>query len=297
MVSEVLLALNIEKLARLKDGFSFVDATLGQGGHSVEVIKKGGSLLGIDLDEEALTSAKKKLISACPASYNYKKRIKLVSGNFVNIDKIAKESDVQNVDAILVDLGVSSPQITSDTRGFSFRNESAILDMRLSSKTQGVTAYDLLNSLDEHQLRDLFNVVLSTGVSYRISKEIVKWRKEKLFRTVGDFVEVIKKTIFPKNKTDVSTLPFLALRIAVNSELENIKEALPKMVQLLKTGGRLAIISFHSKEDEIVKHLFLDFENQKMVKILTKKPISPSLMEIENNPRARSSKLRVIEKI
>ncbi|MBU0569870.1 16S rRNA (cytosine(1402)-N(4))-methyltransferase RsmH [Patescibacteria group bacterium] len=316
---EVLEALQVGESAHLKN--CFIDATLGLGGHSEEILKRGGRILGIDTDVSSLEVARKKLTQvrlrlmalarqarlrseatarpACPASESTEniipEQFKLVHDNFRNIDKIAERYNIKNVSGILFDLGVSSPQLTSKTRGFSFQNKESLLDMRMDRKSQAVTASDLLNSLGESQLAGLFNSVLSRNQSRKLAKKIVLKRKQQPIRTVGDFLQLIGRG--GKSGLHPATLPFMALRIAINSELENLKEVLPKAFELLASGGRLVIISFHSGEDVIVKKFFKDQKFLGLAKMVNKKPIIPGEIEINNNPRARSAKMRILEKV
>lgn len=270
-----------------------IDATLGTGGHAIEIINLGSDLLGIETDEETLEIAKHRISTACSAS---KDKYTLVRGNFRDIDEIAKENGFSKVDGILFDLGVNNLQLTSPNRGMSFSNPKAELDMRLDRKSQGVTASDLLSSLREDQLIDLFSKILTKGESRKLTKEIVERRVESEFKTVGDFLETTESVLKDKDKLHPATRAFLALRIAVNSELDNLKEALPKALSLLKPGGRIAVISFHSGEDKIVKDYFKDISSSRKGLAVTKKPVKPSEREVSNNPRSRSAKLRVIEK-
>jgi len=286
---EVIKYLNIDSIAHLKKEGRIIDATIGYGGHSKEFIKRGLRVLGIDEDEVALRYAKKELEKACPVRYRtVSGYFILVQSNFRNIDRIALENSFTEVDAILFDLGISSPQITSNRLGISFSNENAPLDMRINQKSQSVKACD--------QLIELFESTLSYINARQLAKRVVQRRVEKEFVLVGDLLRVIDELNFRKKKVNKATLPFLALRIAVNSELENLAEALPKAFNLLVGGGRLAIISFHSGEDRIVKNYFTKLEIANTAKVITKKPIIPGIVEKNINPRSRSSKLRVIEK-
>ena len=255
-------------------------------------------MLGIDADEELLEIARKRLEIACPTLNNsVQGHFKLVNGNFRNIDEIAKRMEVKEVDGILFDLGVSNLHLKSQTRGFSFESGSAPLDMRIDTKTQGVTAADLLNNLREDQLIGLFNSVMIQPVARKLAKEVVFRRKEKPIKEISDFLAIVRRARVDGGKLNPATLPFMALRMAVNSELENLKIALPKALELLKKGGRLVVISFHSGEDALVKNFFREMQNKNLVKVLTKKPIVSTREEIVKNPRARSAKLRCFEKI
>ncbi|MGB6838890.1 MAG: 16S rRNA (cytosine(1402)-N(4))-methyltransferase RsmH [Microgenomates group bacterium] len=296
MVREVLENLGLKR-APLKNQVRVIDATLGTGGHSLAIIKIGGRVLGIDLDEEILEIAKKRLEKACPALEKDRAPFKLVNGNFKDIDKIAEGAGFKKVDGVVFDLGVSNIHLKSSSRGFSFENETAPLDARLNPKLQAVTAADLLNSLRKDQLESLFNTVMTKGKSKKLAIEVVIARGEELIKNVGDFLKIINKAKIAGGKLHPGTLPFLALRIAVNSELENLKIALPKAFELLKKGGRLVVISFHSGEDKLVKNFFRDMEKKDLGSVLTKKPLTSTSVEINRNPRARSAKLRCLEKV
>lgn len=287
MVHEVLEFLN---LAPLKGQARVIDATVGSGGHAIEMIKVGAEVLGIDADAEMLEMAKKRLEKARPAMY------RLVHGNFRNIDRIARDNHFIEVDGILFDLGVTSQHFASASRGFSFGQKSALLDMRLDPKRQAVTAANLLDLLPKNQLEELFKGVMTERKAAKIAKAVVLARDLKPIKKVGDFLEITNRLAKTKSRLHPATLPFLALRMAVNSELENLEEALPKAFRLLKTKGRLVMISFHSGEDAIVKKFFRKLEKQKKASLLTKKPVLPSKEEVKRNIRARSAKLRALER-
>lgn len=303
MVHEVLEFLNLK--APLKTQAHVVDATLGTGGHAIEIVKTGAKVLGIDLDAGLLKIAKERLTKACLTMH---RRVhgcfKLVQGNFRNIDKIARNNDFTDVDAILFDLGISSVHFASASpvtgrygasRGFSFSDRSAPLDMRLDPEGQAVTAADLLNVLPKGQLERLFGKVLSKVASRKLVGRIILAREKRKIKTAGDFLQIVGKEA-AKARLHPATLAFLALRIAVNSELENLREALPKAFRLLKKGGRLAVLSFHSGEDAVAKDLFRKMEKEEKASVLTKKPVLPSNEEVKRNPKARSAKLRAISK-
>lgn len=282
----------------LKKQAYFIDTTVGTAGHTLEILKAGGNVLGIDADKKLLEIAEKRLNIACPTlNDSVQGHFKLVNGNFRDIDKIAERMKIRNVDGILFDLGVSILHLRSQTRGFSFESGSAPLDMRIDTESQNVTGADLLNNLREDQLIELFNCVLIQPVAKRLAKEVVLLRKERPIKETSDFLAIISRARIVSGKLNPATLPFMALRMAVNSELENLKIALPKALELLKKGGRLVVISFHSGEDALVKNFFRNMQKKDLVKILTKKPVVPTREEITKNPRARSAKLRCFEKI
>lgn len=300
LASEVNQYLLVKQNAHLKSKAVYIDATVGMGGHSKAIVGAGCFVLGIDADSESLDKANKVLKQACPAPFKSNKRgkcFKLIHGNFRNIDRIAGDLKLDHVSGILFDLGVSSVQLTSSSRGFSFQNPSSELDMRIDRQRQSVKASDILNALSLKQLQALFEVVLEKHWAIKLAKKVFERRKEKKFEKVGDLLEVTDRFRPKKKDLHRATLPFLALRIAVNSELENLKESLPKSLDLLKVGGRLAVISFHSGEDRLVKEFIVKAKNNKLARVVTKKPIKPSEDEIVSNYKARSAKLRVIEKI
>jgi 16S rRNA (cytosine1402-N4)-methyltransferase len=222
-------------------------------------------------------------------------RWKLVNGNFTEIDKFAKQNNWEEVSGILFDLGVTNLHLKDLERGFSFENPEASLDMRVDQESMGVKACDLLNVLREDQLRDLFEVTLEPGAAKWISGRVIHSRLESPIKTVGDMLDISSGLKTGKSGINEATLPFLALRIAVNSELDNLKEVLPKAYKLLEKGGRLVVISFHSGEDSIVKDFFKEMQG-KGAKTITGKPISADKNELLTNRRARSAKMRVLQK-
>jgi len=268
MVSEVLAHLNKKK--------SVIDATLGTGGHSLKLLEAQVKVLGIESDPEILEIAKERLV---------KFNCLLVHGNFKDIDKIAKENGFNKVDGILFDLGVSNLQLMDEVRGFSFSNPSAQLDMRIDKETQGVMGADLLNVLRKDQLEEMFSKVLDSSSARWLAKRVLEKREITPIKTVGDFLDICEG-LRGKARLNPATLPFLALRIAVNSELESLKEALPKAYDLLEDGGKLLVITFHSGEEEIVKRFSKDFVG----------PLKPTMEEINNNPKARGAELFVLTK-
>ncbi len=277
----------IENLAAPLNSKKVIDATLGSAGHSLALAGNGFEVLGIETDPEILALAKKRI---------KKEKIKTVHGNFREIKEIAKNNSFEKVSNILFDLGVSNLHLKSSQRGFSFGNPEAPLDMRLDPKEQGLKASDLINFLREDQLVTLFNKVLKYFQAKILAREIIRKRQYKKIETVGDFLKVCQ-VIRGKAGLNPATLPLLALRMAVNSELENLKEVLPDAFSLLVPSGRLLIITFHSEEESLVKDFFFEAEREGIGKVLTKKSIIPSNFEIENNPRSRSAELWILEKI
>ena len=271
-------------------GKSYIDATVGGGGHTTALLARGARVLGIDRDEEAINYLREA---------RTEKDLVLARGNFAGIWEIANEKGFKEVDGIIFDLGVSSHQLDSAERGFSFL-KSGPLDMRMDRNLR-VRAWDIVNNFEERRLDEIFKTFGQEKFSRRIASSICSARQIRPIETTVELVKIIEKAVprgvrknFKKRKINEATKVFQAIRIVVNSELLNLEEALPKTVDLLKSHGRLAIISFHSLEDAIVKR-FLKKETRLI--ILTKKPIGPSEQEITENPRARSAKLRVAEKI
>lgn len=293
----VLLNEVIQYLAVKKDG-KYIDATVGGGGHAKEVCQLGGQLLGIDFDPEALNSAREYLTTACPSPTQGRgsnASWRLVSGNFKDLKQVALASDFTKVDGILFDLGVSSHQLTSPERGFSFQSE-ALLDMRMDP-TLSVTAADLINGLTQKELEKLFWEMSEEFYFKRLAKAIIEARRLKPIKTARELSEIIIKVLGRwKGKIHPATKVFQALRIVVNDELNNLRQALPQTLELLNDGGRLVIISFHSGEDRIVKRFFKEMEKEDKLKILTEKPIGAKEEELKLNPRSRSAKLRAAER-
>ena len=302
--TSVLLKETIDFL-QVKKGEQYIDATLGGGGHTREILSRGGIVLGIDCDEEAIEYVRKNLEFRIPRPRQAKRggqnsELTLTKGNFKNLEEIAHSNNFNKVKGIIFDLGVSSYQLENGKRGFSFL-KGGPLDMRMD-KELGVKASDLLNILSKGELYEIFIKLGQEHRSRAISSSIVSARRVAPIQTTGDLSGVIQKAIGIKGeitdftKAQISKRVFQALRIAVNDELENIKIALPKTLNLLESGARVAVISFHSLEDRIVKQSFIDFQKRNMGKIITKKPVTAGKEEIGSNPRSRSAKLRVFEK-
>jgi 16S rRNA (cytosine1402-N4)-methyltransferase len=298
LVSEVLVGLKADDLAHSNKQVCFVDATVGLGGHASEFVKRGIFTIGIDADTDTLKLAEEVLSEACPIPHHKKGAgcFKLLHGNFSKVDALVREVYSGAVTGILFDLGISSMQLDATGRGFSFRDVNSPLDMRLDKETQEVKASDLLLLLDKRKLTELFSQVIPRGRAARIASRVVEERSKKAISTVSDFLEIVKPIVYRRGKINEATLPFLALRMAVNSEVTNLGQALPRAYELLSEGGRLAVISFHSGEDRIVKHFFQETEARGRGEIITRKPVIPSGEEISENPRARSAKMRVIKK-
>lgn len=288
---ETVLIKEAVKALQVEAGLSYIDATLGNAGHAIEILKSKGRVLGIDLDPVMIQIAYERLKKEAIPS----ERWKIVKGNFKDIDKIAIKSGFLNVDGILMDLGVTNLHLKSLDRGFSFENPNAELDMRIDMENQDVKASDLLNVLREDQLRSLFEITLTPGPSKWLSGRVIYSRSLKPIKKVSDLLEICTGLKVAKPGLNVATLPFLALRIAVNSELENLKVGLTKAYDLLTSGGKLVVISFHSGEDKMVKEFFKQ-QSRMGAKMITFKPITAADEELVLNRRSRSAKMRVLQK-
>lgn len=304
----VLLDETIEGLKIQAQG-TYVDCTVGGGGHSLEILKRlpGGHLIAIDQDEEALEAAKKNLAS-------YKDQVTFVHANFKDFNLVLDRLKIDQVDGILMDLGVSSYQLDEPERGFSYHDD-ALLDMRMDHQANIPTAADIVNTYSEDQLTQIFYEYGGEKWARRIARFIIADRKDHKIQTTLDLVTTIKKAI-PKQVRRGSKHParkvFQALRIEVNHELDVLKKSLESCVDRLKPGGRICVISFHSLEDRIVKNSFRDMtkdcicppdfpicvcDHVRKLKLVNKKPIQASKEEVETNFRSRSAKLRIGERI
>ncbi|MDR0739247.1 MAG: 16S rRNA (cytosine(1402)-N(4))-methyltransferase RsmH [Oscillospiraceae bacterium] len=289
----------------------YVDGTAGFGGHSAEILKKlsNGKLIMIDQDPDAC-----KALETNFKNYKSQTSVSIVLENFVNIKDILSSFDIYSVNGILFDIGVSSFQLSDSSRGFSYRHEDAFLDMRMSKS--GKSALEIINSYKKKDLEKIIFEFSQEKFAPQIAQAIVNRRKQKTIRTVGELVEIIKSAIpakFLRNSTiHPARRTFQAIRIEVNNELEVLKDGLTAAFSLLKPGGRLCVITFHSLEDKIVKTKFQEWSNscvcpgdfpvcvcnkKQMGNLITKKPVLPSESEVNKNPRSRSSKLRVIEAV
>ena len=301
----VLLKETIEGLNIKKDGI-YLDLTLGRAGHSSEILSQlssKGLLIGVDQDDEAIEYSRKRLSKI-------NDNFILVRDNFVNIDEILKNLNIDKVDGILMDLGVSSPQFDDQSRGFSYRFDSE-LDMRMD-KRNPLTAKRIVNEYSLEDLTKIFQEYGEEKYSYSIAKNIVKQREQGEIKTTLELVDIIKRSKPAKELKKVghpAKQIFQALRIEVNDEINVLKRTLDKALSHLNKGGRLAVITFHSGEDKIVKHLFKDLtvvegnrydlpltSSKTEFNLITHKGIKPSETEINENHRSVSSVLRIIEK-
>ena len=294
----VLLAESIDALAIDQNGM-YVDGTLGGAGHAEEIatlLSKQGTLIGCDVDHDAILRTQERL-----KSYECKKF--LVHDNFRSLPHILDQIGIKQVSGILLDLGWSSFQIADPDRGLSFTYDGS-LDMNLSKGLAGdrLTAHEIVNYWSEETLADIFYAYGDEVKARVIARHIVSIRKHNPITTTHQLANTVIDAIYTKHrpthfKIHPATKVFQALRIAVNDELETIREAIHAGIAALASGGRYAIITFHSGEDRIVKHLFKSYVEQGIITLVHKKPIVPSLSETRLNPRARSSKLRVIQKL
>lgn len=272
---------------------NFIDCTIGTGGHALSILKKTepeGRLLGIDLDKDAINFLKERKLT---------ERLVLVNDNFNNLQEIIKRKSFKKVSGILFDLGMSSYHLDESKRGFTFQKDE-VLDMRYKKEETRLTAAEIINSYSQQDLEYIFKEYGEERFSRRIAKNIIQERKKERIITTNRLVEIIKRSLpmwSRKAKIHPATRTFQALRIAVNDELNALAETLPAALEILESGGRMVVISFHSLEDRIVKNFFRDKKNEGLVKILTKKPIIAQEQEIKENSRSRSAKLRSAQKI
>lgn len=285
MLQEVIEALQIE------EGKKYIDCNLGDGGHSLEIMKLGGLVLGIDLDSSSISNAKSRA-----KELGLENLLTAVQGNFVNVDKIAKYHGFSQVSGVLYDLGYSSTQLDDISLGLSFLKDGP-LDMRMD-KSLGVSAADLVNALSEQELTRIFREFGEEHMAKRFAQAIVASRRLKKLSTTKDLVEIIVSEASPGyegGRIHPATRVFQALRIAVNDELGNLKTSLPRAAQLILPGGRMAAISFHSLEDKTVKEFGRSARLH--LKAVNKKPLVPLEVEVKENSRSRSAKLRVFERL
>lgn len=273
---------------------NFIDCTLGFGGHGLAILEKtepNGKLLGIDADCQQMEKSKLNF-------EKFKKRIIFACDNFSNLKEIAKKENYNNVSGILLDLGMSSNQLDESKRGFSFQKRER-LDMRFNAQNQ-LTAEKIVNYWSFQEIENILKEYGEEQFSVNIAKNIAESRKERPIESTLQLVQIIEKSVpgwYRRGRLNPATKTFQALRIAVNDELNNLKNVLPQALEILEPEGRIAVISFHSLEDRIVKNFFRDKAKEASLKIFTKKPIAPSPEEIKNNPRSRSAKLRAAVKI
>jgi 16S rRNA (cytosine1402-N4)-methyltransferase len=289
----VLLKESIDGL-KVKQGGIYIDATAGSGGHSLRIGNQGaGTVIALDKDLDAINRTTKRLEDLdC-------KKIIVNKPNYL-LDEVLEENGIREVDGVLFDLGISSDQLEESFRGFSFKNDGPLLmTMKKSPDEKDLTAHEIVNYWEEENLADIIYGYGDEKYSRRIAKAIVESRKQKPIETTVELAEIVKNSVpgwYRNKKIHPATKTFQAIRITVNNEIEELKIALKKSFDALKSKGRLSVITFHSLEDRIVKQLFKGLEERELGIRITKKPISPSESELKENPRARSAKLRVFEK-
>lgn len=282
---------------QLGDNSTYVDLTLGSAGHAQAVCTlglKGLTVVGIDADAEAIERSAKNLEGS-------NAHIILEKGNYRNFPEILDKHHIKQVNAIVIDLGLSSEQLDIAHRGFSFRfDEPLVMTLNDSPSDQELTAKIILNDFSEESLSNVIFAYGEERFARRIAKAIVEYRQTKPIELTSQLSEIVKRAIpyrFQSRKIHPATKTFQAIRIAVNNELETIRETILKAPLYLVPGGRLEIISFHSLEDRIVKQTFRELAEREVGKVITQRPITPSAEELLENPRARSAKLRIFEKL
>ena len=292
MHQAVLTAEVLTFLAPQRGGL-FVDCTVGLGGHARVLLEHGASrVIGLDRDREALSQAHTALSA-------WTEHVELHHANYKDVDAVLNTSQISSVDGVLADLGVSSLHLDGEGRGFSFRRDEP-LDMRMD-QSAGQTAADLIRNTSEQTLADIIFKYGEERQSRRIARAIVEARRTSPVTSTGALASIVRRSLRRRGYTriDPATRTFQAIRIWVNQELEGLEVALEAMCRRLRTGARLVVISFHSLEDRIVKHTFRALERggKVAIRVLTKRPVIPQDEEVERNPRARSAKLRVAERV
>ncbi len=302
MLHKPVLVKEILEYLNPKPNENFIDATIGEGGHTIEILKKNGpdgKVLGIDWDESQIKNAKENI-------KEFKERIILENDSYANLKEIIEKENFGSVDGILLDIGMSSWQLESG-KGFSFMKDEP-LDMRYNGEipnyksqiTNELTAEKIVNEWSENEIEKILREYGEEKFSKKIAKKITEERKINKIKSTFELRDIIAEAMpkrFQHGRIHYATRTFQAIRIAVNHELDNLIEVLPKAIEILSSGGRLVVISFHSLEDRIVKNFFKKKSEEGLVKILTKKPITADQVEILINPRSRSAKLRAIMKI
>ena len=279
MVDEIISYLAPEKLK------TYVDCTFGQGGYSKKILEKTNcNIIAIDRDKDAIEHAK--LLKK-----KYPKNFIFCVNNFSRLDQVLKKNDIKKIDGLIFDLGISNTQLNNPSRGFSFSNNGP-LDMRMDIENLDLTAQKIINEFDQHNLSDIFYYYGEEKNSRQIARKIIEFRKKKEISTTFELVELIKKVNSYKKKHP-ATRVFQALRIFINDELNELDITLKKSLLFLKKNGKIITVAFHSLEDKVIKNFFS--RNKGLLKILTKKPVTPNQKEVKINPRSRSARMRVAE--
>ena len=304
----VMLEECMEGLA-LKDGGIYFDGTVGGGGHSYEILRRSapnGRLIATDLDDEAIEAAGKRL-------QEFSGRFSIYKSNYKDFSIVFDKAEIDEIDGALLDFGISSHQIDDEDRGFTYRKADAPLDMRMNTSAY-LTAEIVLNTYSEEALTRILKTYGEETFAKQIARNVIKYREQKPLKTSGEFAEIIRNSIPAKFRygAPCERKSFQALRIEVNGELDGLYELVVSLTRRLKKGGRIAILTFHSLEDRIVKEAFRELESpctcpgnfpvcvcgkKPEIKIITKKPITASMEELEYNSRSKCAKLRVAEKI
>jgi len=289
----VLLNETIEGLD-LHDGGVVLDGTLGGGGHALEICRRfpGAKIIALDQDAGAIRQAREKFKDC---------RINFHNENFRNLDKVLKKEGLEKVSAVILDLGLSSDQLQNSSRGFSFmKSEPLFMTMKENPRPDDLTAEMMVNEWREQSLADIIYGYGQERYGRKIARGIVEAREKGRIKTTAELVEIIRQSVPPpyrRGKIHFATRTFQALRVAVNDELRALSEGLAKGFEALKPSGRMAVISFHSLEDRIVKKFFKQKEKENRAKLINKKPIVAGEEELKENPKSRSAKLRIAEKI
>lgn len=297
MIHETVLLKETVNGLNLKKGDFVFDGTLGGGGHSVYIAENFGQtvkIIAVDRDSEALVRAETRLKKA-KANYSLK------LSDYRKINEVLDELGIKEIQGIILDLGLSSNQLDESGRGFSFKNnEPLFMTFTAPNENPQITAQTVLNMWSEQTLADIIYGYADERYAKRIAKKIIESRVKKEIKTTNDLIEIISQAVpfsYKKNKIHFATKTFQAIRMAVNDELGSLSEGLQKGFDRLSVGGRMSVISFHSGEDRIVKNFFRDMHKNQKAILINKKPIIASEEEIKKNPRSRSAKLRIIEKI
>ncbi len=282
----------VMEILKPQKGEFFIDGTFGAGGHSekiLEAIGENGKILAIDWDEKTKTRNAKLL---------EKKNIIFVEGNYAKLKEILQEKNLPKADGLFLDLGFSSDQLRDSGKGFSFNSSAEEEPLIMSYGKNELTAYEVVNSYPKDAIQEIIKNLGEERFAGRIAEAIAESRRKNPIKTNVQLAEIIRRAVpkrYENGRIDPATRTFQALRIYVNGELENLKIVLGDLESVLKKGGRVAVISFHSLEDRIVKNVFRDLKNNKKAELLSKKPITASREEIFKNPRSRSAKLRGIK--